>query len=50
MGAANGTATKSAVQPLEIGKGELFMYVGAAFGVVMILTLGVVWALLKYTE
>lgn len=49
-GVVNGTATKSAVQPLEIGKGELFMYVGAAFAVVMVLTLGVVWALLKYTE
>ncbi|KJA22820.1 hypothetical protein HYPSUDRAFT_40602 [Hypholoma sublateritium FD-334 SS-4] len=49
-GVVNGTATKSAVEPLEIGKGELFMYVGAAFAVVMVLTLGVVWALLKYIK
>lgn len=46
-GAANGHAEKLEVK--EISRGELMMYVGAAFLVVMALSLSIVWVLIKYT-
>ena len=47
-GATNGHAEKMEVK--EISTGELMMYVGAAFLVVMVLSLSIVWGVIKFTE